>query len=207
MVLGGGYEYYVLPALLGLIIVVVCFAPSGQRQSGVAAGGVSGVPQAAGAGLQQHTAGAVGGAVQSLRGARGKSIRKITVNVSSFWSKDGAIRPDAVASVRDLVQRYDVYFLAVCTSADIRMQVRSVFKQLELIHLEKQQRVIFTSTRKGLASVIRQLEPDIHVDTPDASDFAQFTPQLIIVSGAKTVAPTPNTVSVARFSDVLKVTS
>ena len=52
------------------------------------------------------------------------STQQITVNVSAFLSESGYIRQEVAASLRELSQRYDVFFLAVCTSVEVRVSAR-----------------------------------------------------------------------------------
>uniref|UniRef100_A0A7S0SI32 Uncharacterized protein n=1 Tax=Mantoniella antarctica TaxID=81844 RepID=A0A7S0SI32_9CHLO len=153
--------------------LVVCVAVWASRTGGQRAGGQQ-APQVAAtapatAPLTTGPHGGQSGREVAGREARpntgGRGTRRITVNVSAFLSESGYIRQEVAASLRELSQRYDVFFLAVCTSVEVREQIRRVFQLHSLMQpwLDRQHRVIFVSTSKGLASAVRQLEPDVHV--------------------------------------------
>lgn len=53
--------------------------------------------------------------------------QQITVNVSTFLSENGYIRQEVAASLKKLSsQNYDVFFLALCTSVEVRVSAHRI---------------------------------------------------------------------------------
>lgn len=103
---------------------------------------------------------------------------------------------EAIACLKEIAQAVDTYVLAQ-VSDDVGQAV--VIGSLEAAGLLgsglgqiKPHRLLFCSTLEGKNSIVRQIEPELHVDSHPSTvdDLKRFIPQLVLVSpsGGPTVA-------------------
>lgn len=52
-------------------------------------------------------------------------LQQVAINVSTFLSDDRHVRKEVAASLKKLSQSYDVFFIALCTTVEIRVSFHS----------------------------------------------------------------------------------
>lgn len=134
------------------------------------------------------------GLARHLRG-----IRRITISLpgtvllenTAADLEDGASLIDGVpALLRAVLQHCEVFLLCRVESDVGEAAVRGALEATGVCGMAKGQvaphRLLFCGTQIGLTSLVRQLEPDLHVDGDAAivNDLQRFLPRLLLVGGA-----------------------
>ena len=84
----------------------------------------------------------------------GRFNEQVTVNVATFLSEDGHIRQEIAASLKKLTQSYDVFFLALCTSVEIRVSCHCS-SPLRLVVKTQEKKTFLRSAQEKIRQVFQ----------------------------------------------------
>lgn len=139
-----------------------------------------------------------------------QGIRRVTLSVpgvlvaesSTVQLQEAATAlPEAVACAREIARMADTYLLAQVSDDIGQAVVLGALEAADLIGTAsgqvKPHRILFCSTVEGKNAIVRQLEPELHVDAHGATidDLKRFVPQLLHVSSGTPSAAAQNIVS------------
>ncbi|BDA49538.1 Peroxisome biogenesis protein 22 [Coccomyxa sp. Obi] len=149
-------------------------------------------------------------------------IRNVTVSAPGVlleeWTpsdlqESAVLREDAAAVVREMLKTANVYVMAHVIDDIGEATVRGALEAGALVGLGAGQipphRVLFCSTLDGKVSIVRQLEPDLHIDGHPQTIEAlkRFMPQLLHVRHPNAAAAgvgSPNVGSAGSLLEVFK---
>ncbi|KAK9817998.1 hypothetical protein WJX72_005563 [[Myrmecia] bisecta] len=147
-------------------------------------------------------------------------VRSVTISAPGVllqeWTpsdlQDAAtLRADAAGVVREMSRAANVYIIAHVVDDIGEATVRGALEAGELVGNApgriKPHRVLFCSTLEGKVSIVRQLEPELHIDGHAATieGLKRFMPQLVHVTQPGTAAAgagSPNVGSAATLASL-----
>lgn len=151
--------------------------------------------------------------------SRLQGIRRVTISVPgvllhesspSQLEESATPHEESVVFVREVAKVVDLYLIAHVGDDIGEATVRGALESVGIIGQQagqvKPHRVLFCATLDGKMSLVRQLEPDLHIDghSKTVDDLKRFLSQLLLVDvGSSGFAPTqPNigvTTSVVQY--------
>ena len=170
-------------ALIGLVIVVVLLALFPTRRPRRAREAVA---------TENTSSPATDGstvAVQSLP-------KRVTINAlgtllqetsPNSLSTDGAtLIPEAVHALVSLLQsghRLQVFIIVQVTDDIGECAVKGALEDCEISSVIQAHRILFCSTLEGIVAIVRQLEPDVHIDAciSTAEELSRFIQNVVLI--------------------------
>lgn len=126
----------------------------------------------------------------------GLGVRRVTLSLPGVLlheaspaalQESATVLAAAVPLARELLRAADVYMLVHVEDDVGQAAVTGAMEAAGLVgHLPSQlppQRLLFCSTQAGKQAIVRQIEPDLHVDNDDLTvdGLRRFVPQLLLV--------------------------
>jgi hypothetical protein len=166
-------------ALIGLVIVVALLALLPTRRPRRAREAV----------VTENTSSPVAGAVQSLPkrvtiNALGTLLKETSPN---SLSTDGAtLIPEAVHALVSLLQschQLQVFVIVQVTDDIGECAVKGALEDGEISSAIQAHRILFCSTMEGVVAIVRQLEPDVHIDAciSTAEELSRFIQNVVLI--------------------------
>eukprot|EP00899_Mesostigma_viride_P003100 jgi/Mesvir1/12791/Mv22842-RA.1 len=121
------------------------------------------------------------------------------------------LKPDAADQLRALSRAFEVYLIARVNSDDAERRVLAALDEKGLLLPAEgginRHKVLFCGTDVGASSIVRQLEPQLHIDTSEerVRTLVRFVPRLLHVMSPGVAAPAglPSNVAVAASLSVI----
>jgi len=140
-----------------------------------------------------------------LRSISNSKVTCSTIGVI-FESNQSPIRliPEAIPILIDLVQRSDLYLITRCNSDAIEREVLKVLEDAKLFENGlNRHKVLFCETSLGKGSIVRQLDPKLHIDDElnILTSLIPYIPKLALINAA-TIQPQQSNIILAPSLDV-----
>uniref|UniRef100_A0A7S0N215 Peroxisome biogenesis protein 22 n=1 Tax=Pyramimonas obovata TaxID=1411642 RepID=A0A7S0N215_9CHLO len=124
----------------------------------------------------------------------------------SDLSSRATVIPGAASTLKELAKICDVYMVTHCADDEGQQNVERALAELELLGttnskpgtgLIASHKSLFCSTREGKTAIVRQLEPDLHIDGCQevGLKLAQFMPRIALIQPAAARAASPSNVA------------
>lgn len=144
-----------------------------------------------------------------------KGVKKVTCSLPGVLFEDNlataTVKADIVEVLQALAGSFEVYFITLCSSDSEQEQVHNALRTAELIGPERpasgrtfisDHRSLYCSTVVGCTAIVRQLEPDLHIEgsSETVASLARFIPRLLHVQS-------PNTPSASGSANITSTSS